>query len=166
MVAYQVEELKAFTQKLFLGGEFDDFLVKEVNIVTFNHITIDGRIRHGFYTEEERQALGLGEFSSWKLLRPVCFSLIKGRRLPESFRIDFQAGPERVEAFLKERQILSVSKEQITGLYLHIRYEEGKLSCVTGMSLSFFTLDKGIEKEWDQYAGMVLRGMGILWENI
>ena len=35
-----------------------------------------------------------------------------------------------------------------------------------GSTPSFFTLDKGIEKEWDQYAGMVLRGMGVLWENI
>ena len=62
MVAYQVEELKAFTQKLFLGGEFDDFLVKEVNIVTFNHFTIDGRIRLGFIQRRSGRPWALGSF--------------------------------------------------------------------------------------------------------
>lgn len=161
MISFQAEDIKGFTQKLFLGGEFDDFLVKEANIVTFNRFTIDGHIRHGFYSEDERETLGLGEFSAWKVLRPVCFSLIKGKRLPESFRIDLQADLKQVERFLAERQVFSVSKEQITGLYLHIRYEDGKLFCVTGTSLSFFTLDKGIEKEWDRYAGQMLRQMGI-----
>lgn len=161
MVAYQIEDIRTFTQKLFLGEEFDRFLVKEVNITTYNNFTIDGHVRKGFYSREEQEVLGVGEFSSWKTLRPVCFFLIKGKRLPGSFRIDLQASGDETEAFLKECQAGGISREQIKGLYLQIRYEEGKLACITGTSLAAFTMDRTMEREWDGYAGQLLAQMGI-----
>ena len=51
MVALSIDDLKSFTKKLFLGTDFDDFLLTEAKIVTFNSFTIDGHIRRGFYTE-------------------------------------------------------------------------------------------------------------------
>lgn len=161
MVAFQIEDIKIFTQKLFLGTDFDKFLVKEVNIVTFNRFTIDGHICQGFYSQEEREKLEPGEFSSWGLLRPVCFSLIKGKKLPGSFRIDLQAAPEEVEKFLQTCQMPAMDAQQINGLYLQIRYEDGKLSCITGTSLAFFTLDKAIETEWDGVVGRFFKEKGI-----
>lgn len=161
MIALSVEDLKAFTQKLFLGTDFDDFLLTEAKIITFNTFAIDGHIRRGFYTEEEAQALGLQEYSFWKTIRPVCFSLIKGKRLPGSFHISLQADGQRVEHFLTSRQILSITSEQIQGLYLHIRYDDGKLFCVTGSSLSVFTMDKTLEREWDAYVEGFLKENGI-----
>lgn len=161
MIALSVEDLKSFTQKLFLGTDFDDFLLTEAKIVTFNTFTIDGHIRRGFYTEEEEQELNLQECSFWKTIRPVCFSLIKGKRLPGSFHISLQADSQRIEHFLSSRQILSVSREQIKGLYLHIRYEDGKLFCITGTSFAFFTMDKTAEREWDAYVEEFLKEKGI-----
>ncbi len=40
----------------FYGGDLDHWLVREVNIVTFNSFTIDGRIRQGYYSDEELEA--------------------------------------------------------------------------------------------------------------
>ena len=51
--------------------------------------------------------------------------------------------------------------EQITGLYVNIRYEEGQLTCVTGTSVSFFTLDKSLDREWDETVRQFLRGAEI-----
>ena len=45
---------------------------------------------------------------------------------------------------------LPIRPEQVKGLYLNIRYEEGKLNCVTGTSINFFTLDKSLDMEWDE----------------
>ena len=87
MIALKIEDLKTFTAQLFMGETFDHWLVREVNIVTFNSFTIDGRIRQGYYSDEELEANRIEELSSWKSLRPFCYSLIKGKKLPESFQI-------------------------------------------------------------------------------
>jgi len=45
---------------------------------------------------------------------------------------------------------LEFTADQVAGLYLNIRYENGVLSCITGTSLKIFTLDKRLEYEWDE----------------
>ena len=40
MIALKVEDVKTFTSKLFLKEDFDSFLVKEVNIVTYNNFSV------------------------------------------------------------------------------------------------------------------------------
>lgn len=85
MIALKAEDVKSFTTKLFVREDFDAFLVKEVNITTYNSFSIDGHVKQGYYTEEEREENHIEEFSSWKTLRPFCFSLIKGKSFPEVF---------------------------------------------------------------------------------
>ncbi len=149
MVALKMEDLKHFTAGLFVGDVFDGWLVREVNIVTFNTFAIDGRIRQGYYSERELEENKIEELSSWKVLKPICYMLIKGKKLPESFQITLQLPPEEVEEFLKNAQ-LELTVDQVAGLYLNLRYEGGILRCVSGTSLNIFTLDKQIEYEWDE----------------
>ena len=149
MIALKIEDRKQFTSGLFVGDLFDGFLVKEASVVTFNAFTIDGRVRKGYYTMEEQEELGMEEYSFWSAVRPFCFSLIKGKRLPGSFHIVLQLAGQAVKAFVKEYD-LSTASERMKGLYLNIRYEEGQIVCVTGTSLDFFTLDKSVEEAWDK----------------
>ena len=162
MVALKMEELKDFTRKLFVEEVFDWWMMREAVITTFNMFTIDGRIRKGYFMEQELEEKGIGELSPWKLVRPVCFSLIKGKRLPESFRITLQLPGARVEQFLQSVQP-DFKAEQVSGMYLNIRYEEQKLYCVTGTSLNVFTLDKKIEQEWDETVKRFLREREIVY---
>lgn len=165
MVALKMEELKDFTRKLFVEEVFDWWMMREAVITTFNMFTIDGRIRKGYFMEQELEEKGIGELSPWKLVRPVCFSLIKGKRLPESFRITLQLPGARVEQFLQSVQP-DFKAEQVSGLYLNIRYEEQKLYCVTGTSLNVFTLDKKIEQEWDETVKRFLREREIVYTEV
>ena len=137
MIACNICDIKLFTKKLFIGETFDRFLLKEAEIVTFNTFSIDGRVHKSFYSEEERAEGQIEEYSTWKTLRPFCFSLIKGKKLPERFSIIFP--------------------EQVGGLFLNIHYENQHLSCVTGLSLNQFTLDKTLEREWDESIRTFLR---------
>lgn len=148
MTALVIDDIRQFTSALFVGEAFDDFLVREVRIVTYNSFTIDGHIRSGYYTQEELEEKKLGKLSSWGMIKPLCFSLIKGKKLPGSFHIDLQLPPAGTEHFLVDRK-LSYQPETVKGLNLGIRYEEGTLMCVTGTSVSFFTMDKTLEGEWD-----------------
>ena len=65
-----------------------------------------------------------------------------------------------LERFLAQAQ-LGLRPEQVQGLYLNIRYEEGMLRCVTGTALNFFTMDKSLETEWDGYVRRFFREHGI-----
>ena len=82
MIALKAEDVKDFTSKLFLRETFDSFLVKEARITTYNQFSIDGHIRKGFFGPEELEEKGMEEYSPWSMLRPFCFSLIKGKKLP------------------------------------------------------------------------------------
>lgn len=160
MVALKVEDIKQFTSGLFIGSLFDKFLLREADVVTFNAFHVDGRIRAGYYTDEETEEKGIGEYSAWEAVKPVCFSLIKGKRLPGSFQVVLQLSGGQVERFLAARQV-PVRAEQVGGMYLNIRYENGELYCVTGTSVNFFTMDKSLDVEWDEAVKQFLKKSGI-----
>lgn len=149
MISVKIEDMKSFTSKLFVGEVFDQFLVKEASISTYNTFTIDGTIKGGYYSQEEMEERNIGALSAWSAIKPFCFSLIKGKRLPGSFRIIMLMPEDGTERFLASRNI-GLARDQVKGLYVNIRYEEEKLTCVTGTSVSVFTLDKTLDDEWDQ----------------
>ena len=86
-------------------------------------------------------------------MREYCFSLIKGKRTPLSFKFVFRLSPANI-AKLIAKQNLDFQPNTVQGLYLNIQFNEQGLTCVTGTSLNTFTLDKSLEKAWD---GMVQR---------
>ncbi|MEY8353039.1 DUF5721 family protein [Lachnospiraceae bacterium 54-53] len=149
MIALKIEDIKPFTSRLFVGELFDRFLVKEASIATFNTFTIDGNIRPGYYSREEMEEEKIGGLSTWAMVKPFCFSLIRGKKLPGSFRIILQMPFDETERFLSTRR-LTLNSDQVKGLYVNIRYEGDGLTCVTGTSVSVFTLDKALDEEWDQ----------------
>lgn len=156
MVALKIDDIRGFTKKLFIGDVFDIFLLREATIVTFNTFSIDGHIRQGYYTEEELEENKIEELSSWSVIKPICFSLIKGKKLPGSFQITLQLSPEQVEKFLVHSQV-GLTVDQVNGICMNIRYEDNVLYCVSGTSLNIFTLDKAIDIEWDEALRLFLR---------
>ena len=164
MVALRISDLRQFTKQLFLGDTFDKFLVKEATIVTFNTFTIDGTVRHGYYSDEELEASRIEQYSAWKVLRPFCFSLIRGNKLPESFSIILKLAPEDTGNFLKKR-CSSYAPEAVGGLYLNLRYEEQVLHCVTGIALNQFLMDKTLEREWDDAVRTFLKRAELPFEE-
>lgn len=164
MVALRIEDMKGFTSGLFVGEIFDRWLLREASITTFNVFTIDGRVHHGYFTDQEREEQQIGALSPWKLIRPICFSLIRGKRLPESFRITLQLPQSEGERFLQSVQP-DFPTEQLGGLFLNIRYEGQTMHCVTGVSLQVFTLDKRIEQGWDAQVKQFLKEKGIAYSE-
>lgn len=164
MIALRIPDLKAFTSRLFVQETFDPFQTVEATIITYTAVHIDGRMQPDFYSSEELEQMGNPEFSYWKQLRPFCFTVIKGSRLPKSFRIVLKLPGEKVSGFLQETGV-RITPEEIQGLFLNIRYESGSLSCVTGTSLKGFTMDKSTERAWDQYVKNWLKQQEILFEE-
>ena len=162
MIALTLPELKTATSCIFTKETFDYFLVKEITISTSNTFHVAGRLHPDYYTDEEKELLRDPVYSDWKSLRPFCYQLIRGKKLPRSFRLVFQLSESNVERFLDQYHI-PCQVSDIGGLYLHFRYENQILSAVSGTSLNFFTLDKTIDTAWDEMVRRILKLAGILF---
>lgn len=144
---------------LLLKPTFDKFSFIEGKITTFNTYTIDGYIQKDFFEDAPPHT-----YSYWSDLREFCFSLIKGKRTPLGFKFILSLSQEEIIAFLSQQNVDFFNSNDIQGLYLNIKYDGTNLQCVTGTSLKIFTLDKSIEKAWDEYVKGFFSKQGIEWE--
>lgn len=160
MIALKLTSVKDFMSHLLLQETFDNFLFIEGEIVTFNTFTIDGYIQKAFFPEEDAPP----EYSSWKNLRDYCFTLIKGKKTPLSFKFIFSLSPRNIARLIAQNS-LDYTPDQVQGLYLNIRYDGTILQCVTGTSLKTFTMDKSLEQAWDTMVQKYLSQKQISYER-
>ena len=159
MIALQIQDIKHFMSRLLLSQTFDNFLLVEGSVTTYNTFRIDGRIHKDFFTEEESEDLGLHtrEFSLWKEIRPFFLELIKGKKTPLCFRFVFQLSKENTSKLLASSGITSIQPENVSGLLLNVRYDNGSLSVITATNLNLFTLEKSLEHAWDDMVKRFLK---------
>lgn len=159
MIALQIQDIKNFMSRLLLSQTFDNFLLVEGSITTYNTFRIEGRVHKEFFTEEEieERSLNNREFSLWKEVKPFCLELIKGKKTPLGFKFTFQLSKENTAKLLASSGITSIMPENISGLLLNIRYDNGGLSVITATNLNLFTLDKSLEHAWDDMVKRFLK---------
>ena len=157
MISLNLTNVKDFMSHLLLSETFDNFYFIEGEIVTFNTFTIDGYIQKDFFDSDAE----LTEYSYWKNLREYCFSLIRGKRLPDSFHIILKLAPKDVYKVAGQSGG-AVRGEDIEGMYLNIRYENRELACITGLSMKTFTMDKTMDGLWDETVKEFFRSKGIV----
>ena len=149
MISLKITHTKDFMNKLLLSEVFDAFLVKEASITTFFTLHLEGRRNKDFYTSEEWEELHEHtECARWSELKPLCLQMIKGKKTPVSFKFIFKLSLKNTEKFLKQTG-LSLAEHDISGLFLHILFEQGCITCTSGTALNIFTMDKTLDKEWD-----------------
>ncbi|MDF2588080.1 MAG: hypothetical protein K0S41_1921 [Anaerocolumna sp.] len=148
MISLKVVDIKAFMSSLLVHNVFDNFLVSELDIGTFNQFHISGKINEEFYSSDELEILGDRKYSTWSEVKPIAYTLLKGNKLPLSVKIVFLLSPTNTENVLRKSG-LPIQITDINGLFLNIRYEKGILNLITGTSIKTFTMDKSLEHEWD-----------------
>ena len=132
---------------LLLKDTFDQFSFIEGEITTFNTFTIDGYLQKDFFEEKPEDS-----HAHWKDVREFCFQIIRGKRTPLSFKIILSLAPENFADFLLKYEVSGFRPEDIQGMYLNLNYDGTRLTCTTGISLKLFTMDKTLEKAWDDAA--------------
>lgn len=154
------KDIKTFMNCLLIKDTFDSFLLEEASITTYNTFNIDGHIQKDFFSPEELSELPDETLSTWATVKPFCFSIIKGNKLPLKFKIVLKAAPSYTQKLLNECQC-GLSLNNVGGLYMNIRYDSRHsltgesvsspvLDCVSMASLNIFTMDKTLEKAWDE----------------
>ena len=166
MKAYQIKELKNFMAKLLATDTFDDFLLAEAVITTYNTFIIDGHLVKDFFTGDNRDEASVPaeEFSCWKDMKGLCFDLIKGKRTPVNFKIILHLNPTIIETILKQGETM-LTLSDVKAFVLNLKYDGTSLTCITGTAFHNFILDKTPDKLWDEYITSFLTRSGISFEE-
>lgn len=158
MIHLTIDTKKCMSQ-LLLCDTFDHFSLSDGEITTFSKFHIDGYLHKEFFEDTPEQEYGL-----WSDYRNFCFSIIKGKRTPLHFKFIFALPAESMQEVLAAADS-SVTMEQIQGLYLNFRFEDGVLTCTTGTALKVFTLDKSLEHALDNWIKVFFTKLGIEWQS-
>ena len=146
MQAITISKTKNFMSKLLIGDVFDEFLLEEASVKTYNTFNIDGRIVPEFYDDYE---FGY-EFSTWQDMKSICFELIKGKQTPVSFHFILQLKPEEInKIMLKAGSALST--DEIKSFTLNIKFSNNEITVISATSMNSFIMDKTPDKVWDEY---------------
>lgn len=167
MIALNILEIRDFMNKLLIGDVFDHFLLKEAVIQTDVTWTLDGTLHSDFYSSDELEEQGLSGFSflPFEKLRSRCFDLIKGKRTPAYFKFVFLLSPDNLARTLAQTHS-QFTPEDITGMFLNMKFQNGQLIVTTGISYRIFSADKSLEQEWDQLIIRFFKNHEITFEEL
>ena len=167
MQALKITNVKQFMSKLLSSEAFDVFMLEEASISTYNTFIIDGHQNKDFYSTEEWEDKEIRpyDFSAWKQVRPICYSLIKGSRTPSAFKFILHLIPEHVQAVL-EKSDTNVMSDQLKALVITIKYDGTTLTLITGTSFHTFVMDKSVESLWDSAIKQFLNKREIEYEEL
>lgn len=153
MKNFEIEDVKKYMLDLLTDSRYDSFCMYEVRLKTSLDYYISGRLNHNFYItdvseETEDMPDANQEYIYWKDIKKKVFDLIKGKRLPISFRLILMFNQENVIRLIEMNNI-PIAPENVGALFYNIYYENGILQVTTGSSVKVFTLDKKLDHLWD-----------------
>ena len=167
MIALELTDIKDFMNKLLRTEVFDHFLLQEAVITSGASYVIDGHITKGYYTDEEVETMGIIGYKMlpFSLLRGNCFDLIKGKKTPNSFKFVFLLSPENLKKTLASSGS-SYTENDISGVFLNLKYQNQLLTLTTGISYNIFSTDKSLESNWDKLVCRFLYQNDIKFEEL
>ncbi len=148
MIALNIVDVKDFMSKVLVKNTFDKFYLCDGEIETFTTFTFGGKLNTGYYSAQEQEALLGRRQPLWHELKPFAYQLIRGKKLPLSFKLVFALSGENLEWLLSHHQV-KVALSDVGGLFLNIKYENKTVTCITGTSFKTFIMDKTLERLWD-----------------
>ncbi len=146
MIALALTDVKECMSKLLLSETFDPFYFIEGEIVTYSTFSIDGFLKKEFFDTEDAPQR---EYALWKDVREFCFSIIKGKHTPLSFKFILGLSNSNIEKLLLQQE-LDFKPQDVRGLYINLKFDGQNLQCITGTAMNLFTMDKSLEQAWDK----------------
>ncbi len=140
MLIYKITGIgvKDFMAKLLKEDVFDSFEVRGVEISTFTKFEISGILYKDFIQGDKE---GLGEYCTWQILRPIVFSLLKGKERPKNIKIILSASSD----------LLQKIHENASAMFLNFMFENDEIMLTTATSEKNFTMDKAVNISWEHY---------------
>ena len=151
MIALQITSMKSFMNHLLVADTFENFLLAEATVSTAHTYQIDGHINKEFYTSEELSdpACCPYDFAQWKEIKPLIYSLIKGKKTPLFFKLVLHLSPANTGKLLAAGKC-SIPPEQVKALVLTIKYDGAHAILTTGSAFNTFVMSKEPDEIWDR----------------
>ena len=149
MKVFKIEDVKEFMQLLFLKENFDKFCLGGMELKTLVSFAIKGNLCTDWLDGVDKEKYGHMEYVPWKLLRPVAFSMIRGKQSPSMMRINF---------------VHYMEDGGCGGL--RVQYENGQLACISSYTAAHFSLDKSEEQLWDENCKRFLQKNNIVVSEV
>ena len=132
--------VKGFMGRLMKEGIFNDFKVRNVDVLAKNRFSFDGEV-----TDGETK-----DFSMWSDVQPLIFEIIKQMGRPRLLKIVFSH---------KEPQDIH---QNASALFLNLMYDSGKVSFTTATSQKAFSLEKTLDSTWNEWMRCFFSSNGIV----
>ena len=164
MISLHIKDTKQFMSHLLIKDTWDKFLLSEATLMMANTFTISGEINRNFFTDEEYEVLYDKTYRQWSQIKPFCYSIIKGSKVPTNMKIIFVL-PKDIEAEILANADSTITADDVERLFINIRYNENGIAIITGTCLRTFTLDKTLEHYFDNYIKTFLNQIELSFEE-
>ena len=165
MLLLKILDVKMFMSSLLIKNVFDNFLLSELEVMTFNRFTISGKLNTDWYDTEEKELLEELEYSKWESVKPFVYNIVKGRKTPQYMKGVFMLNKENKERIM-HRVSSSLSETDVAAFFLNMKYEHGEMYLTTGISYKIFTMDQTLQQQWDADLKKFLKYYEIEFEEI
>ena len=159
MLSIQVTDIKDCMSKLLSSDSFDRFYLVEASVQMGISYYLDGHLNHDFYDRDTGESLQR-DYCFWKEAKPYIFQIIRGKQQPLGLKVVLAFPDKSIDYFIRESQCF-FRREDIEGIYMHIRFEPGNLLITTGISYRSFAMDRSLEYCVDDHVGHFLKEKGI-----
>lgn len=163
MLALTFSSLKEATSHLFAQTTFDCFDVLEASISSYINFSMDGHLNTSFFDDSSESEECQSRFCSWKRLRPVCFSIIKGKQPPISFQISLFLDVNNIRTVFPEADV--TANPDIEGFIIRFSYKNKSLSLSTGTVFFNFSMDRDSEHWWDRTIRKWITNIGLSFDE-
>lgn len=148
MLAKTIENKKQLMAALLTRDTFDAFETVSGSVTTYAVFSVNGQWHGSFYPDEETSH----DFTPWNLLRPYFLSVIRGRNTPLAFQFVFRLPDGEMSALIEKEAISRELTADVSGLLLNLSFDGTSILLTTGVSHRTFSLDRTLERAWDNYA--------------
>jgi len=129
MKSIEITDIKKFTTLLFVEDAFDKFILH------------DGIFKTDYTTTFDTVN------TTWAEIRPIAFLLIKGKKLPNYFKLVFITDEPVTKSCVEKSHFDDC---EISSLSFNVSYKENTIMLTTGVAYKGFSLDKKLEQYWDE----------------
>ncbi|MBP5249506.1 MAG: hypothetical protein J6Z46_05835 [Lachnospiraceae bacterium] len=161
MREYRITEINKFMALLLKSESFDDYLLKEALIRTFMDFRFDGTLHKDFFDTDEWEDRTSKRFAKWKDVKSTALELIRGKHTPLAMEFKLIA-PEETGLLLIEKNGIKTLPQETVMLNLNISFKDGIAKAVTGLYRSGFSLDRELDRLWDESVGELLKKYDVL----
>ena len=167
MLALNIPELKNFMNQLLCSDTFDHFLLKEATIqkdAVWNFWR-NGHTGLLFQWRIRRTGVIRPCVSALRQSAPALLWSDQGKTDTSYFKFVFLLSPDNLSRTLASMQT-PFTPQDVTGMFLNLKFQNGNLMLTTGVSYRIFSTDKSLEHEWDRLVEIFLKNHNIVIEKL